>query len=111
MISRVQNSAKEATTAMGHGCEEAQQGGEQARDIADFLDTITGSVAAINEMVAQIAHATEEQTVASNGIHQGALDLNNQSERSVVAAGESNDISQRLNGLTGQLKKLVRQFD
>lgn len=111
MIGRVQTSAKLATEAMEQSCNEAQQGGAHARDISEFLDIITESVMTINSMIAQIAHATEEQIQASNDIHRSAVDLNAQSDSSVAVASESGSVSLRLNGLTGQLKKLVKQFN
>jgi len=110
MITRVQDSAREATTTMNESSGKADKCNQQSTTISEFLSTITESIGNISDMTIQIANAAEEQSSVSEEIKHNVNTLSEQAGDSSAIAEQSGRISQELSGLTSQLKMLVRQF-
>ena len=75
MIERLQNGAEEAVQVMEQGRKRAVSSVEQASKAGESLDTITLSVQKISDYNTQIATAAEEQSVATDGIHNNIVSI------------------------------------
>jgi len=111
MIERLQEEAKNAVNAMTNGREQAQQGVEQASRTSEAFNSITESVAVINEMNSHIANAGEQQKSVINEIQKT---VNNIAEIASETTEDSSSIStycQELVDSSNQLRQLVDRFN
>lgn len=110
MIERLQVSAKNAVRVMETGREQAQHGVEQASMAGQSLQSITESVATINDMNTHIASAAEEQSKVAEEINRNVVNI------SQVADETSNNVSQvaqqsaELGDLASTMKSGVEHF-
>jgi len=96
---------------MTNGREQAQQGVEQASRTSEAFNSITESVAVINEMNSHIANAGEQQKSVINEIQRT---VNNIAEIASETTKDSSSIStycQELVDSSNQLRQLVDRFN
>lgn len=110
MIKRVQQSVSEATSAMNDSNVMAGQCNERSNSVNQFLVMITDAVGNITDMTSRIASAAEQQSAVAEEICGNIGHLSEHASQAVNIADNNGNISQDLSQLTGQLKKLVRQF-
>ncbi|MBA1332054.1 chemotaxis protein, partial [Candidatus Endoriftia persephone str. Guaymas] len=76
MIEQLQNGTSEAVRVMEESRERAEQSVDQAARTGESLTAIADSVHSITEMNNQIATSAEQQSIATNEIHQHISSIN-----------------------------------
>lgn len=110
MISLLQKGTQDAMTAMGRSSETGRTTGELANQAGISLDEISQLIDTINDMNAQIASASEEQTAVAEEVNRSMTHI---SQAADVVAGDAQNgarTSRRLSDLGSRLGDLVRQF-
>ena len=110
MIEQLQSGSQEAVTVMTSSQEMAKITVEHATSAGSSLESITSKVKSINQMNFQIAAAAEEQSSVSEEINQNIVEISQIAEQSVGGAQQTASASNKLSGLSQELKDLVTQF-
>jgi len=110
MISRLQTSAGNAVTTMDRGRESTRNGVEKADDAGKALASITEAVNAINDINAQIASASEEQSSVAEEINRSITQINQVAEQTSDASQQNHVASGELTQLSNSLQSLVSTF-
>lgn len=110
MISSLQRGAQDAVTAMARSSETGKTTGELANRAGESLDSIGALIETINEMNAQIASASEEQTAVAEEISRSmtliAKGVDTVADDALVGA----DTARSLTQLGDRLGDLIKQF-
>lgn len=110
MIQMLQTTSKNAVSLMETSKGLADDSVSQAEAAYNRLVDITGSVNNIRDMAAQIAAATEEQSIVYNDISENANRIRLISDQLTVDANDRLERSAVLAGLSSGLHKQVGQF-
>jgi methyl-accepting chemotaxis protein len=110
MIERLQSNAGRAVEAMSSSRDKATWSVEKAAEAGNSLAAITRSVSTINEMNAQIASASEGQSVVAADVNRNIVSISQVAVSTSQASQQINQAVGRLNALAGQLNALVGQF-
>ena len=109
MIESLQNEANRAAAAAEQGRDRAKHTVAQAMQAGQALDTIIEGIETINDMNAQIASDTEEQSVVAEEIAERVVTIQGISEQTAAGSADTANASTRLNLLSDQLLKIVDQ--
>ena len=110
MIERLQAGAGSAVDAMGAAREQAMKNSEQVETSAESLGGIAGSVCAINDLIAQIASASEEQGAVAEEINRNILNISQVADETAAGARQTLVRGEELENLANQLNGLIGQF-
>ncbi len=110
MIGSLQVQAHAAVDAIKQGQVKAQASVNNASNAGEALNEITQSVATISDMNMQIASASKEQSIVSEEINRNVVVISGIADENATAADQLSGSSQKLEGLTSELQKLVAQF-
>lgn len=109
-INRVQDGSLAAARLMEQGNQKGLQAVSQANHAGEALKMISVSVAAINDMNAQIATAAEEQSSVAEEINQNIVNISHSIDETATAASQVTSASQDLARLSAALQQHVQQF-
>ncbi len=107
IIQNVQSGATAAATAMEQGNSRTRESAEQAEHARAGLAEITGAVANIRDMNAQIATAAEEQAATVAEINRNVHGVSDSAKTSNDHAHQSLSTANQLNNVAGKLHDLV----
>ncbi len=107
IIQNVQSGASSAATAMEQGNSRTRESAEQAEQARAALAEITGAVANIRDMNAQIATAAEEQSATVEEINRNVVGVSNSAKSTNEHAQQSLSTANQLNNVAGKLHDLV----
>lgn len=110
MIERLQDGAHEAVAAMEQGRAKARSSVEQAGQAGQALEAITGAVATINDMAAQIASAAEQQTQVTEEINRNVAQINHSVGETAAGAQQSSASAEELARLSEELRAHIGKF-
>jgi len=110
MIEKLQSGAKSAVQAMEKGRIKAQEGAQQAGEAVSSLQAITTAVSIINDMNTQIASAAEEQNAVTEEMNRNITNISQISALTSEGAAQTEQASNELARLSGDLHQLVAQF-
>ena len=110
MLGRLKNDADEAVGAMDIGCQNAQRSVERAGLANGSLVKITAAVSAINDMNAQIATASEQQSVVAEEMNRGICKVDSASQEILKNAEETGKSAQQISLLSENLRDAVAKF-
>lgn len=110
MIDQIQSGTREAVAVMHNSQQSVELSVKQAAQAGDSIGAITRAVAAINDMNAQIASASEEQSAVAEEINRNIVNISAEADRSTSSADLSFSESERLAQLADELKSLVAQY-
>ncbi len=110
MIEQLQNGTSEAVRVMEESRERAEQSVDQAARTGESLTAIADSVHSITEMNNQIATSAEQQSIATNEIHQHISSINQVAEQSARIAQETARSGAGLAGVAQRLETLTTNF-
>nr|WP_150654250.1 methyl-accepting chemotaxis protein [Pseudomonas fluorescens] len=110
MISLLQKGTQDAMITMGRSSETGRTTGELANQAGLSLDAISQLIYTINDMNAQIASASEEQTAVAEEVNRSMTHISQAAD--MVAGGARNgaQTSRSLTELGNRLGRLVGQF-
>jgi methyl-accepting chemotaxis protein len=109
-IDKVQLSSNAAARQMEEGKASGLKTVTQATQAGEALQTINASVAAINDMNAQIATAAEQQSSVADEINRNITNITQAIEETAAAASQVTTASQELARLSSMLQDNVQQF-
>ena len=110
MITRLQNEAKRSVEQMQINMEEAQATAKKSDSASQALQSIQHSVSVIQEMNAQIATATEQQTHVAADINATVVEINTLAKTTHDAAENNSNRARELTGIASILNKSVEEF-
>jgi methyl-accepting chemotaxis protein len=110
MIERLHGNSEAAVDVINASSQAARQTVEQAHQTAESLHQVLGALRNVTELNASIASATLEQSHVVEDINQNVTRAASLAHESAQAADRSNEASQELGQLAGQLNRLLGQF-
>lgn len=110
MITSIQDETEQAVRAMDDSYRKVELGVDLSRQAGDALQKITVSINDLQEMVHQIASATEEMSTVSETISADIDGVASVSKNTLSSAEHITGSSSDLAGLAGGLKDLVGRF-
>jgi methyl-accepting chemotaxis protein len=110
MIERLQGNSEAAVKVINTSSQAAQHTVEQARRTGESLHQILSALRNLTDLNASIASATLEQSHVVEDINQNVTRAASLAHDNAQAAGRSNEASQALGQLAGQLNRLLGQF-
>ena len=110
VVNQLQQNSSRTVDAIAHSREKAQAAHAKASQAGVALEQITAAATTINDMVHQIATATEEQTVATQEITQNLQGVADASSHTADNIKQSAQASESLAQLAENLQSLVQQF-
>jgi len=110
MISRLQDSSKNAINAMDAGREQANTSVSQATEAGSALAAINEVVARISDMNTQIASAAEEQTTVAEEVNHNITVISQVAEQNAAAVNQITASSEELSRMAVSLQEMISQF-
>lgn len=110
IVSKLQQSAATSSELMQQGNLQIQNNAKHADAALSMLVEISQSIDTITSGSLVVASATEQQSVVNNEIVTNIANIRRASNLSADSAQETQNVSQRLHGLTKQLSGLLGQF-
>jgi methyl-accepting chemotaxis protein len=110
MIERLQGNSEAAVDVINASSQAAQQTVVQARETGESLHQVISALRNLTELNASIASATLEQSHVVEDINQNVTRAASLAHESALAADQSNEASQKLGELAGELNRLLGQF-
>lgn len=110
MITRLQDSSKNAVGAMQTGRERAASSVEYAVKAGASLVSITEVVRRIRDMNAQIASAVEEQSSVAEDVNRNISAISEVSEQNAAATNQITASSEELARMATNLQTMIAQF-
>lgn len=110
LIANLQEGAKDATARMQRSHQVVQDSLSASGMAGSALDDITGKVAGIQQMIAQIAEAVQQHSLVSEDINQNVTQIRDIASQSAAATSQISVTSRDLAGLGAELKLKVAQF-
>jgi methyl-accepting chemotaxis protein len=110
MISSLQRGAEDAVKAMNRSSESGKATGKLSNDASEALDSIARLIETINDMNAQIASASEEQTSVAEEINRSMTAIARAADAVADDALVGASTAQRLASVGDRLRLQVKQF-
>jgi methyl-accepting chemotaxis protein len=101
MIEGIQDQTSEAVSDMTKGTDEVELGISLADKASNFLNLILQNTSDVNEMIAQIASATEQQSATGEQLSKNIFSINKNNE----------DLEQLIKGLSDSNQNLIEMLD
>jgi len=111
MITRLQESSKNAIEAMESGREQAAKSVELAAKAGTSLEAINDVVGRISDMNAQIASAAEEQTSVAEEVNRNVTVISDVAEQNAAAVNQITASSEELSRMAVNLQDMISQFE
>jgi len=110
MLDGLKKSVDEVVIMMEEGKQQADSSVEESKLVTDSFDNISESVAAINDMNAHIAEASNEQSGVCEELNQSIVRINSNSELAVSTSTHTNESSENVNVTAKSLQKSMSKF-
>ncbi len=110
VVETLQSGANQAVQAMEQGTAQTEQSVQHATEAGTSLESIASSIAKINDMSAQIATASEQQSAVAEEINANIVSINELAQATSESAERTGDISDELTSEAGRQQQLVAQF-
>ena len=110
LAARSANAAKETTVMIEGSIKKVSQGSAIARETADALTQIVDSVGKVSKLVAEIAHASNEQAQGIAQVNEGLKQVDQVTQQNTAGAEESASAAEDLSRQASRLKELVSRF-
>ena len=110
MVARLQTGAKESVSVMENSRIRAQESVESSAEAGKALDKITSMITTIDQMNAQIAEASNQQTTVADEINQSIVNISQVVEETANGVQESAISTQSISGVANQLQESANKF-
>jgi aerotaxis receptor len=110
IVQSIQAATAEAVTAMQQGQIRVDQSLTASRDVVGAFRGITDAVTQINDMNAQVATASEEQSAVSEEINRNIVGISDRAAETLQQARSTSAASDELQRATLNLQAIIRQF-
>jgi len=108
MIDKLQSGTKDSVAVMTNALERGQSSVESVDKSVASLTTIQSAISNINDMNAQIATASEEQTQVANEINQSLINISQVSQQTTTDASEARHAGVDLADISMQLSEKTK---
>ncbi len=109
-VTELQNTLKAWNQVMLTNKTNADECSAESKTIKQAMQTIIDNIQNVNDMTAQIATASEEQSVVAEQITEGIHNIDNISKRNTQLAGEVTDKSIEVNKSAAAIEELSTNF-
>ena len=110
IIEKLQAGTESTVAVMNQGKEQAKECVTQADQANNALDAITNAISIINDMNAQIATASEQQSAVAEDINKNVMNVKTVAQENSTASSQTQSASNEIAKLAEQLKSLVVEF-
>lgn len=110
MINQIQSDTNEAVVSMKKGTEEVENGKVLADQAGIVLNEIIKEAERVNDIAAQVASASEQQSVTAEVISKNIVDISNVAQQSAVGIEQISRSADSLNTINQKLELLINQF-
>ncbi|MEJ2616915.1 MAG: methyl-accepting chemotaxis protein [Ignavibacteriaceae bacterium] len=110
MISQIQNDTNDAVESMTKGTEEVENGKMLADQAGVVLNEIIKEAEKVNDIAAQVASASEQQSISAEVISKNIVDISNVAQQSAVGIEQISRSADSLNTTNQKLELLINQF-
>ncbi|MES9936992.1 MAG: methyl-accepting chemotaxis protein [Sedimenticola sp.] len=110
MVSRLQERASAAVSAMEHGCTQAGEGAELAASAGRSLHAITSTVSDISLKSSEIADAAINQSEVCEAVNRNISEVAEEARKTSETARETSKISSEILTMGAELHRLLAQF-
>jgi len=107
---RSAKAAQNTTGLIEESVQNARNGVALAAEVGRVLDEITGSNSQVDELVANIATSSQEQSTGVHRISEAMQELDQTTQANAASAEESASAAEELSGQANSLNKLVAQL-
>lgn len=110
MIKQIQTDTNDAVNSIDTGNKEVQKGKQLADKAGESLKEIINSTREINDMITQVAAASEQQSATAEEVSKNIEAINNVTQESALGVQQIASASVDLNEMTENLQKLISKF-
>ena len=110
MINQIQSDTNEAVESMKKGTEEVENGKVLADQAGIVLNEIIKEAERVNDIAAQVASASEQQSVTAEEISKNIVDISNVAQQSAVGIEQISRSADSPNTINQKLESLINQF-
>lgn len=110
MIENLQSNAGKAVSIVASNVEQAEQSVQKTRSTQESLTSMVTRLEHINDMSRSIATASEEQSAVAKEVSQNVVNISDMAESIAEKAARGAENAERLNELSSEQSKLVKQF-
>ncbi len=110
MLAGLENRVAEAVSAIERGSTEVSVVVESSGELSKALTAVRDSVEKANEMIYQIATATEEQSSVVDEINNNTSSLQSLSQHNLKSVNEAGSVSNKVDNIARDLNKNVSTF-
>lgn len=111
LIEKLQLGATEAVNAMENSIKDVNINNDQVENVAEALGTIAGEIATINNMLTQMAAASEQQSSTSEEISRNVISISSLAEKTSQSSQHTSAAESDLNGVTGRLQQIISSLN
>ena len=110
MINQIQTDTSNAVDSMKKGTEEVETGKVLADKAGIVLNDIIKEAEKVNDIAAQVASASEQQSISAEVISKNIVDISNVTQQSATGIEQISRSADSLNSINQKLESLINQF-
>jgi len=110
LAQRSAQSARETAAKIEDSVQKSERGVQISRKVAQALAAIVEKTRKVDEIIAQIAKASEEQSQGIQQVNRGVSDMDTVTQANAATAEETSAASAELNHQTSHLKSIVEEL-
>ena len=110
MINQIQTDTFNAVESMKKGTEEVETGKVLADKAGIVLNDIIKEAEKVNDIAAQVASASEQQSISAEVISKNIVDISNVTQQSAAGIEQISRSADSLNSINQKLESLINQF-
>ncbi len=110
MINQIQSDTNNAVESMKKGTEEVENGKVLADQAGLVLNEIIKEAEKVNDIAAQVASASEQQSISAEVISKNIVDISNVAQQSAIGIEQISKSADSLNTINQRLESLINQF-
>ena len=111
MAQRSAEAAKEIKSLISISVKSVNSGSKLVDDSGEALNAILGAAGKVNDIIAEIAAASTEQTAGIGQINKAIAQMDSGTQQNAALVEESAAASERLNGQANKLREQVAAFN
>jgi methyl-accepting chemotaxis protein len=107
---RSKEAANKTEALIRQSVKEAGEGEGTARQVAEQLSAIVGSIGKVSDIVAEIAASSKEQASGIDQVNQAVADVGKVTQQNAASAEQSSSAAAELSGQARQLAEMIATF-
>ena len=107
LIEKLQGGATDAVNAMENAIKDVNINNDQVENVAEALGAIAGEIGNINNMLTQMAAASEQQSATSEEISRNVISISSLAEKTSQSSQHTSSAEHDLNNVTTRLRQII----